>query len=73
MGFQPAGVIHGLFKSQAVCFIQDTVHAAEHLGPPLRNAGAEAVNVTGYLDLLAQRQVLDALYDGFDHGHRGQK
>jgi hypothetical protein len=28
------------------------------------------VNVTGNFDLFAQRQVLDALDNGFGHGHR---
>ena len=70
MGFQPAGLVHRLFKSLAVGLVEYAVGAPEHFGALLLDAGTEAVNVTGHFDLPARRQILDALDDGFDHGHQ---
>lgn len=70
MGYRPAGFVHRLFKSPAIGLVEHAVGAPEYFGALLVNTGAEAVNVTGNFDLFAQRQVLDALDNGFGHGHR---
>jgi len=73
MGGQSAGFVHRLLKSPAICLVEHSMGALEYVGAFLLDAGAKAVNVTGNFDLLTQGQVLDALDDGFDHGHQGPK
>ena len=69
MRFEAAGIIHRLLKGVAIGFIEHAMGASEHFGPLLLGARAEAVDVAGNFDLLAQRQVLDTPKDGFDDGH----
>jgi hypothetical protein len=69
MRFEPAGVIHRLLKGLAIGFVEHAVGAPKDCGALLLSAGAQVVNVAGYFDLLAQRQVLDTPDDGFDDSH----
>jgi hypothetical protein len=69
MRFEPAGVVHRLLKGLAIGFVEHAVGAPKHCGALLLSACAEVVDVAGYFDLLAQRQVLDTPDDGFDNGH----
>jgi hypothetical protein len=54
MCFHAAGVVHGLLEGFAVGFAQHAVGAPEHGGTFALRAGAEAVDVAGDFDLLAQ-------------------
>jgi hypothetical protein len=66
---QPASIVHRLLKGLAIGFVENAVGASEHFGTLLLRARAEAVNVAGNFDLLAQRQILDTSDDGFDDSH----
>ena len=69
MCFHAAGTVHGLLEGFAVGLAQHAVGALEHGGTFALRAGAEAVDVAGDFDLLAQGQALDSTDDGFDDGH----
>jgi hypothetical protein len=56
MRLEPTGVIHRLLKGLAIGFVQYAVGSSEHFGALLLDTRAEAVDVAGDFDLLAQRQ-----------------
>ena len=73
MPFEPASIVDRLLEGLAIGFVENAVGESEHFGKLLLRARAEAVNVAGNFDLLAQRQILDTSDDGLDDGHSTNK